>query len=209
LFGLLIIWAKEISAALVAPLRVAFAGGSMALLVVATHVIAGTDVADNLAIGPGSRLAPFFLAERPAVLVIVSLLALRLLATAATIAGGGIGGLIVPLLSVGAGVGLAFGGLLDGDPSIVAAGIVGAGACLAVGYQSPLTGIAFIAGVLGPVTGLAVGIPAVLLAVALGQGVRVSASQGESPRPQSQRKPRRQSVFTPDDRDASGEWVVG
>jgi chloride channel protein, CIC family len=209
MFGLLVIWAKQLSAALIAPLRVACAGGAMAILVVAAHLIADTSVADNLAVGPGTRVAPFFVAQKPAVLVIVSLLALRMLATAATIAGGGIGGLFVPLLSVGAGAGVMIGGWLDGDPSIVAAGIVGAGSCLAVGYQSPLTGIAFIAGVLGPVTGLALGVPAVVLAVALGQGVRVSSAQGESPRPPTQRKPRRQSVFTPDDRDASGEWVIG
>jgi chloride channel protein, CIC family len=210
LFALLIIWGKQVSAALVAPLRVACAGGAMAALVLAAHVIAGTTAGNNLAVGPGSRLAPFLLGERPAVLVVVSLLAVRMLATSATIAGGGIGGLFVPMLSVGAGVGVTVGGWLDGDASIAAAGIVGAGACLAVGYQSPLTGIAFIAGVLGPMTGLGLGIPAVVLAVALGQGVRVTNAQGDSPRPRPEPpKRRRQSVFTPDDRDASGEWVIG
>jgi hypothetical protein len=50
----------------------------------------------------------------------------------------------------------------------------------------------------------------VVLAVALGQGVRVTNAQGDSPRPRPEPpKRRRQSVFTPDDRDASGEWVIG
>jgi chloride channel protein, CIC family len=210
-FGIVVMWAKRTSTAVVSVLRVAIAGGVLFVLVLMAHQLVGTSVADNVAIGPGPRTLEVLLrlAEQPSVMLILSLIALRIVATAAVVGGGGVGGLFVPLLTLGGLAGLVASRPFDVDPAAtLVVCIVGAGACVAVGYQVPLTGIAYIAGVLGLSTGLALAIPTVILAMLLGQGVRVSSAQGVSPKLQPPTKRRRTSVFEPDDRDATGEWYT-
>ena len=72
------------------------------------------------------------------------LILLRTAASAATLAGGGVGGLFVPLVVEGALVGRLISGLI-GDPSSTLFPVLGIAAFLGAGYRVPLAGIMFVA----------------------------------------------------------------
>jgi CIC family chloride channel protein len=76
--------------------------------------------------------------------LLLAILALRCCATGATVAGGGVGGLFVPLVVAGALVGRAFGqafGALDDSLFLV----LGIAAFLGAGYRVPLAAVMFVA----------------------------------------------------------------
>ena len=69
---------------------------------------------------------------------------LRCLATAATVAGGGVGGLFIPLVVAGALLGRAVGGIVgDFDTSLFL--VIGVAAFLGAGYRVPLAAVMFVA----------------------------------------------------------------
>ncbi len=97
-----------------------------------------------------------------AVWLLLAILVLRCLATAATVAGGGVGGLFIPLVVGGALLGRITAEVI-GDPKSTLFVIIGVAAFLGAGYRVPLAAVMFVAEASGR-PGFVV--PALLAAVA-------------------------------------------
>ena len=99
---------------------------------------------DNLVLGPGYDALRWSLDPDRAILAIVTLGSLRVAGNFAVVAGGGTGGLFVPLVIQGALVGRCVGEVIDpGNASLFP--VVGMAAFLGAGYRVPLAAVAFIA----------------------------------------------------------------
>ncbi len=97
-----------------------------------------------IAIGVGYDTIDWALAADRAVWLLLVVLLLRCLATAATVAGGGVGGLFIPLVVAGALLGRAVGGIVgDFDTSLFL--VIGVAAFLGAGYRVPLAAVMFVA----------------------------------------------------------------
>ncbi len=95
-------------------------------------------------------------------LLVLLIMLLRCLATGVTLAGGGAGGLFVPLVVAGALLGRAAGGIVGRvDDSLFM--ILGVAAFLGAGYRVPLAAVMFVAETTGRATFV---VPALLAAVA-------------------------------------------
>lgn len=95
-------------------------------------------------IGPPYDLFSWLLVPDRAIGVLIALLLLRALAAIVTVAGGGVGGVFIPLVICGALLGSIAGGLFHGtDLSMFI--IVGIAAFLGAGYRVPLAAVTFIA----------------------------------------------------------------
>src|SRR5205823_4999558 len=97
-----------------------------------------------LTVGPGFRTVTYALDPRHGIGLILALLALRAAATTATLAGGGAGGLFIPLVIEGALLGRLMGGLL-GHPNSSLFPVIGIAAFLGAGYRVPLAAVMFVA----------------------------------------------------------------
>ena len=94
--------------------------------------------------------------------ILVTVLVLRCLATSATVAGGGVGGLFIPLVVAGALAGATIGGAVNrGDLELFI--VVGVAAFLGAGYRVPLAAVMFVAETTGRASFI---VPALLAAVA-------------------------------------------
>jgi CBS domain-containing protein len=95
------------------------------------------------ALGPGYE--PILKAARGQIgaWLLVALIAMKMVATTATAAGNGVGGLFFPSVLMGAALGGAMGHVLPGPPSLFA--VVGMAAFLGGAYKVPLAGVAFVA----------------------------------------------------------------
>lgn len=118
--------------------RLAGAAAVLGGLLLASREVFGT----GLATGPGYRTLQW-VTEQHAFWLIVVLLVFRVAAISATLAGGGVGGLFVPLVVAGALVGDATSTAL-GDRSSVFP-LIGVAAFLGAGYRTPLAGVMFVA----------------------------------------------------------------
>jgi CIC family chloride channel protein len=99
---------------------------------------------ESLTIGPGYDAIARSLDPRHATWLVVVVLGLRCAATVATVAGGGAGGLFIPLVVGGALLGRAVGGAVHGlDTSLFV--VVGVSAFLGAGYRVPLAAVMFVA----------------------------------------------------------------
>jgi CIC family chloride channel protein len=122
-----------------APIRVALASATMAVLFVLSRALTG----ESLTIGTGYNVIRW-LAEEHALWVLAAVFALRCLATATTLAGGGVGGLFVPLVVGGAIVGRGVGDVVNPlDPTLYV--LLGIAAFLGAGYRVPLAAVMFVA----------------------------------------------------------------
>lgn len=144
--------------------------------------------AAGLAVG-GFGVASYFLVGNPVILgpgidgtrevvaldvslgVLLALFALKVLATAFTSSGGGVGGLFFPLVFMGATIGQAFGGVVTPTARLVFP-MVGIAAMVGAGFRSPLAAVAFVAETTGQPAFI---IPA-LLAAAFAQSLMGSRS---------------------------------
>jgi chloride channel protein, CIC family len=125
--------------------RVPFRGRAL----VAAIVVGGAGAASlavfhrPFALGPGYD--PILRAARGAIGpgLLVALLAMKIVATSATAAGNGVGGLFFPSVMMGAAVGGAVGHAVPGPASLFA--VVGIAAFLGGAYKVPLAGVAFVA----------------------------------------------------------------
>jgi CIC family chloride channel protein len=97
----------------------------------------------SLVLGPGYDAIRYAVQSHPTFDVLLALLALRCLATTSTVAGGGAGGLFVPLVVAGALLGQAFQTIVGGATDLFP--IVGVSAFLGAGYRVPLAAVTFIA----------------------------------------------------------------
>ncbi len=113
-------------------------------------------------IGVGYQTIAWALEPRRTIWILLAILVLRALTTAATISGGGVGGLFIPLVVTGALLGHALGLLIPGlDDSLAV--IVGVAAVLGAGYRVPLAAVVFVAEATGRPGFI---VPALLAAVA-------------------------------------------
>lgn len=120
--------------------RAAGAGAVLGLLFLAGRALAG----ENLTLGPGYDLLRWALSPDPSLALVAAAAALRLVATATTLAGGGTGGLFIPLVVQGALVGRLVAGPLD-PASRTLFPLVGVAAFLGAGYRVPLAAVVFVA----------------------------------------------------------------
>jgi len=99
---------------------------------------------EDLVLGSGYELVHWASDTDRGVWVLLGLLVLRSLATAATVAGAGVGGLFVPLVAAGALVGRIVGQSVHSlDTSLFT--VVGVAAFLGAGYRVPLAAVMFVA----------------------------------------------------------------
>ena len=157
-FAILIRAAKLITTRIPTWVQVTAAGATLALIVWIGDLLADEPVT----FGVGYRTIAWAVEPRRAVWLLLAILLLRCLATAATVAGGGVGGLFIPLVVTGALLGRAAGTLVPGLDDHLAL-IVGVAAVLGAGYRVPLAAVVFVAEATGRPGFI---VPALLAAVA-------------------------------------------
>ena len=137
-FSRLIRYAKAVTYRPVA-LRVFVSSITLAVLFVISRLLTG----ESLTIGTGYEVIRW-LSEEHALWLLAVVFALRCLATATTLAGGGVGGLFVPLVVAGAIVGRGVGDIVNPlDPTLYV--LLGIAAFLGAGYRVPLAAVMFVA----------------------------------------------------------------
>lgn len=145
-FARLVVLAKTTVRRVPATVRLPIAGAVLAAVVVIAARV--TDVA--VVLGPGYTATRWALDPAHAAGLVLGVLVLRMMATTVALGGGGVGGLSIPLVSLGALTGRFVSGVAGraGDPLDT---VVGAAAFLAAGYRVPLAAIAFVAETTGRV----------------------------------------------------------
>lgn len=133
--------ARRLTAAVNPFVRAAAAGAVLAGLALLSHHLFG----GALTLGAGYDTLAWSYDPSRSVALVVGLLVLRTVATVTTVAGSGVGGLLIPLVIEGALVGRAVGGLLNPGTDSVFFPLVGASAFLGAGYRVPLAGVVFVA----------------------------------------------------------------
>ena len=150
--------------------RIAGAAGVLVTLLLLSDVLFG----ESLSTGSGYRVLDWVGEER-SLWLIVALLAIRTIATGATLSGGGVGGLFIPLVVAGALVGAATSAAL-GDTSNLFT-LIGVAAFLGAGYRTPLAGVVFVAEATGRPGFIVPGLLASVAAQLVMGDVSVSAYQ--------------------------------
>ena len=121
-------------------LRVTAAAASVAGLFAIGRLLTG----ESLVLTPGYGVVTWALDPKRSVALLLAILVLRCLATGATVAGGGVGGLFVPLVVAGALLGPRVRGVVGPvDNSLFV--VVGIAAFLGAGYRVPLAAVMFVA----------------------------------------------------------------
>ena len=132
--------AKVLSLSAPSWVRVPIAGASLAAIFVVARLLAG----QNLTTGPGYDTIRWALDPTHSVALVAAIFVLRCLATTTTVAGGGVGGLFIPLVVAGALVGRIVGGAINAlDTSLFT--VIGIAAFLGAGYRVPLAAVVFVA----------------------------------------------------------------
>ena len=127
-FASMLTTAKGMTGRASAWIRIPLAGASLAAFFVLARLLAG----ENLTTGPGYDTIRWALDPSRSVWLVAAILALRCAATSATVAGGGVGGLFIPLVVAGALAGRVVGGVVHAlDTSLFT--VVGAAAFLGAG----------------------------------------------------------------------------
>jgi len=157
-FAWLLAAGKRIEVSLPLVPRIVGAGLVFAGLFAAGRVLTGR----SLLLGPGYDCITWALSPERAVPAVLLLLVLRCVATATSVAGGGAGGLFIPLVVAGALLGRAVGGVFDALDNTLFL-VIGVSAFLGAGYGVPLAAVMFVAETTGK-AGFVV--PALLAAVA-------------------------------------------
>ena len=119
--------------------RIVVCGATIAALFAIGRGLTG----QSLVLTPGYGVVTWALDPRRSVALLLAVLVLRCLATSTTVAGGGVGGLFVPLVVVGALLGRAFGAAVGSTDSLFL--VIGIAAFLGAGYRVPLAAIVFVA----------------------------------------------------------------
>jgi len=138
-FAALIRWSKQVARRGNTAVRVAACGATIAALFAVGRGLTG----ESLVLTPGYGVVTWALAPDRAVALLLAILALRCLATSAAVAGGGVGGLFVPLVVAGALLGRAFGAAFGTTDSLFV--VIGIASFLGAGYRVPLAAVVFVA----------------------------------------------------------------
>jgi CIC family chloride channel protein len=120
--------------------RALAAGAVLSATILLGYAVSGKP----LALGPGYNALRWALDPRRSVLAVVAVGSLRVVGTAAALAGGAVGGLFIPLVIQGALVGRAVGGIFD-PANATLFPVVGMAAFLGAGYRVPLASVVFVA----------------------------------------------------------------
>ncbi len=128
-------------------IRLAVAGGLLTVIYFITRVITSEDwdpaKGESLTLGSGYEVFAW-LFDPQALWVLVAIFFLRMFATATTLAGGGVGGMFIPLVVGGAIVGRIVGDVFNTvDPTLYV--LLGIAAFLGAGYRVPLAAVMFVA----------------------------------------------------------------
>ncbi len=115
-------------------------------------------VTQPLTYGAGYNVIEQSLLGQYSIQLLVSLLALRIVASAVTLGSGGVGGLFFPLVLFGALTGSLFALVVHGSASLW--GSVGIAAAISAGYKTPLAAVTFIGDTTGSVSYLVLGMVA-------------------------------------------------
>jgi CIC family chloride channel protein len=140
IFAAMIRQAKHIAETANPVVRVVGAGSAIAAMFAIGRILTG----QSLVLTPGYGVVTWALDPKRTVALLLAILVLRCLATSASVAGGGAGGLFVPLVVAGALLGRAFAealGQLDNSLFLV----IGIAAFLGAGYRVPLAAVMFVA----------------------------------------------------------------
>jgi CIC family chloride channel protein len=132
--------AKSLATSAAVVWRVVAAGVTLAALTLLGDALAGEPVT----IGVGYHTIEWALRPDRAAWLLLAVMLLRAFATATTVAGGGVGGLFIPLVVTGALLGRAAGALVPGFDDQLAL-IIGVAAVLGGGYRVPLAAVVFVA----------------------------------------------------------------
>jgi CIC family chloride channel protein len=122
------------------PIRIIGAGLAIAALFGIGEALTGKPIV----IGVGYSTIDWALMANRAIWLLLVILLLRCLATAATVTGGGVGGLFIPLVVAGALLGRAVGAVV-GDVDNTLFLVLGVAAFLGAGYRVPLAAVTFVA----------------------------------------------------------------
>ncbi len=139
-FAWLVLTAKGLNSRFGPWTRIVGAGLVLAALFALTWLL--TD--EPLAIGVGYHTIDWALDPHRALWLLLVVLVVRCLATAATLAGGGVGGLFIPLVVAGALLGRLAVGVVGGG-NITLFVVIGVAAFLGAGYRVPLAAVVFVA----------------------------------------------------------------
>ena len=140
LFALAIRNAKDWHSKTLARVRFLVGGVTLAALVPIGYWL--TD--EPVMIGPGFGAVRWALSPELGLWVLLAVLGLRCLATIGSVAGGGVGGLFVPLVVAGALLGRLMGAMV-GELDNTLFLVIGVAAVLSAGYRVPLAAIIFVA----------------------------------------------------------------
>jgi len=139
-FALMLRAGKQIAARVTPWIRVPAAGAVLIGCFVAARGLAG----ESLTTGPGYDTIRWALDPTRSAWLIAAILVLRCVATSTAVAGGGVGGLFIPLVVAGALAGRTVGGTFNAlDTSLFT--VIGAAAFLGAGYRVPLAAVVFVA----------------------------------------------------------------
>jgi CIC family chloride channel protein len=139
LYAVVLARAKALSARRPAVVRVPVAGAALAgLAVLSVHLFDAP-----LTLGPGYRTLGWVTDPGHSLALVGALFGFRLMATTATVAGGGVGGLFVPLVIAGAVTGSALAAVVGDQTTLFP--LIGVAAFLSAGYRTPLAGVMFVA----------------------------------------------------------------
>lgn len=139
-FSLLIRAAKHTEPRLRQWQRLILGGGGLAALVAIGSVL----FSETLLLGPGYRAVDWAADTRHGLALVGALFVLRAFATSFTVAGGGAGGLFIPLVVQGALLGRIVGDVAS-VPTASLFPLIGAAAFLGAGYRTPIAAVMFVA----------------------------------------------------------------
>lgn len=119
--------------------RIGVAGLVLVALLVASDLVFG----QGLSSGSGYRTLEWVTEPGHSLGLVLALLAFRVAATSVTLAGGGVGGLFIPLVIAGALIGDAWSIAIGDETNLFP--LIGIAAFLGAGYRTPLAGVVFVA----------------------------------------------------------------
>ena len=157
-----------------AGVRAVAAGSTLAGIYALGRAMTG----ESLALTSGNSVIDWAIKPDHALLVLLGVFALRAIGPAVSIAGGGVGGLFIPLMAAGAVVGRLFADASSTD-DVALYVVVGAATMLGAGYAVPLTGVVFVA----EYTGQASVIVPALIAMAVARLIVRNRSVSPAQRP--------------------------
>ncbi len=122
------------------PIKTAIGGGIVGLAGLAAFILFGSP----MPLGLGYAVVGRVISETLSLKVLAGLLALKMIATIATLASGGVGGIFIPMIMMGSILGAIIGIFAPSERSHLYP-IIGMPSFLAAGYKTPLAAVTFIA----------------------------------------------------------------